>query len=75
MKHYSLIFFALIFISGCSSDKVACSDASNIDNPECQKEIPDITDRPVSLEIIFDDSVYFDKNSDEWETFIIRPPE
>lgn len=59
----------LAFLSACdggSSDK--CSDASNVNKPECQKQIPDVDVRPVTLDITFKDSYFFDQNSQEWKT-------
>lgn len=54
-------------VYGCSSDKTPqCSQASNVNNPECQKQIPSINERPLSLEVIFKDSYFYDQNAEEW---------
>jgi hypothetical protein len=61
-------FLSLAFLSGCSKDSDPCSSASNVDSPECQKDIPDIDDRPLTLAINFRDSFYYDTNTQTWMT-------
>lgn len=59
------ITLGLTACSGSSDSK--CSDSSNINKPECQKQITDVDVRPVTLEITFKDSFFFDQNSQEWK--------
>lgn len=59
---------ALSLLAGCSKEEDPCSKASNKDKPECSNEIPDIDDRPLSLEIKFKDSFFYDQNTQTWET-------
>lgn len=64
-------FVLLMFLLGCTSGSDSkCSDASNINKPECQKQITDVDVRPVTLEIAFKDSYFFDQNSQEWKTIL-----
>lgn len=60
-----LVLFA--FLTGCTSSSDKCSDASNVNKAECQKQIPDVDVRPVTLDITFRDSYFFDQNSQEWK--------
>jgi hypothetical protein len=74
MKKFKLWNYILIgclsvaFLSGCSQDEDPCSKASNVDDPSCQKNIPNIDDRPLSLEIKFKDTFFYDQNTQNWET-------
>lgn len=65
---FAIILLSLgLFLAGCSGDdSPKCSNADNVNDPECQKQIPDIDERPVSLEVIFKDSYYYDQNTAEW---------
>lgn len=63
-----IICLSTAFLSGCSKDEDPCSKASNVDSPQCQTAIPDIDDRPLSLEIKFRDAFFYDQNTQNWET-------
>ncbi len=70
LKYLTLLGLSslILLISGCSKDEDPCSKASNKDKPECSNEIPDIDDRPLSLEVKFRDSYFYDQNTQTWET-------
>ena len=62
----TLVAFAL---SACtSSPDTSCSTAANVNNPECQKQIPNVDSRPLTLSVSFVDSFYYDQNSKSWQT-------
>lgn len=65
---YLLPLLFLLFVAGCAEESDPCSKASNKDKPECAKNVADIDDRPLSLEIKFKDSFYYDGNSQSWQT-------
>ena len=57
---------AAMALTSCTKSEDKCSNADNVNNAECQKNIPDITDRPLSLNITFKDTWFYDQNSAEW---------
>lgn len=61
-----LIIIGFLAITACNDDD-PCSNAENVNNPECRRDIPDI-DIPKTLEVNFDDSKFFDQNSSTWRT-------
>lgn len=60
------IIMSLIgIISSCSNSTTpACSNASNISS--CSTTVPDINNRPLSLNVTFRDSWYYDQNTQSW---------
>ena len=64
----TLALAGTILLTSCSKSEDKCSNASNVNDPECQKSIPDITDRPLTLDIAFKDSNFYDQNSQSWNT-------
>lgn len=71
MKNIKLITLSLIaaFITSCSkSEDNPCSSAANVNQPECQKQIPDVDSRPLTLSVVFKDSYFFDQNTQSWQT-------
>ena len=63
-----LALLAAVSMSGCTKKDVACSSPSNINDPVCQKQIPDVNQVPVTLNITYADSYFFDQNSNAWNT-------
>lgn len=55
-------------VSCSDSDDNPCSSSANIDDPNCNRDIPDITDRPITLGIKFKDSHFYNQNTRAWET-------
>lgn len=63
---YSLVSF-LVVLAGCTNDDAApCSKAENVNNPECQKQIPGVDTRPLTLQVNFVDSSFYDQNTQSW---------
>ena len=62
-----LIFALLQIASGCTKQLPTCSTADEVNNPECQKQIPNIDTRPTPLSIVFLDSFYYDSISRTWK--------
>lgn len=60
----------IVFLNSCtsSSDDSPCSKAENVNQPECQKQIPEIDSRPITLSVTFKDSFFFDQNTQSWQT-------
>lgn len=70
MKNITLIISCILvlFLTACSeSSDNPCSSASNVNNPECQKQIPDVDSRPLTLEVNFVTSVFYDQNTKSWQ--------
>lgn len=62
--------FALLS-SGCTkkADSTApCSDASNVNHSECQKQITTVGGNSAPLGISFSDSYFYDQNTEIWQT-------
>lgn len=69
MKKLALIGVLLASIlTACSENKEnPCSNAANVNNPECQKQIPDVDSRPLTLEVNFLPSFFYDQNTKSWK--------
>lgn len=59
----------LLTISACSKSESKCSKAENVDSSECIKKISDIDTRPISLELSFIESHYYDSLTKTWISF------
>lgn len=75
MKQFSKFTMAVLtvglslsILSGCTKSSDPCSNSSNVDDPSCQKNIPNIDDRPLTLDIKFQDSYFYDQNTQSWNT-------
>lgn len=70
MKIIRLLSIPLVafLLTACSeSTDNPCSKAENVNNPECQKQIPDVDSRPLTLSVAFKDSYFFDQNTQSWQ--------
>lgn len=58
-----------LFLTACSdTTSNPCSSAANVNQPECQKQIPDVDSRPLTLSVNFKDSFFYDQNTVSWKT-------
>jgi hypothetical protein len=62
----SLILTA--FLASCTdSTNNPCSSTSNVNDPECQKQIPTVDSRPLTLAVTFVSSYFYDQNAKTWQ--------
>lgn len=57
----------VLALTSCTESEDKCSNADNVNLAECRKDIPDITDRPLALDIKFKDTYFYDQNSAEFK--------
>lgn len=68
LKNLFGLIVAVAISASCSKETTPCSNASNVDDPACQKNIRTIDTRTVTLDMSFADSFYYNRTTKSWNT-------